>query len=67
MVTEFKINDPRKVEEWCLKNIGPRMYYLHNRMGGQGWTINRHVGGPSVVIEDDNRALMAMIIFGFEK
>jgi hypothetical protein len=67
MVTEFKISDPRKVEEWCLKNIGPRMYYLHNRMGGQGWTIHKPAGSASVVIEDDNRALMAMIIFGFEK
>jgi hypothetical protein len=24
-------------EQWLAKNIGPRMHYLHNSIGGQGW------------------------------
>ena len=24
-------------ENWLAKNIGPRLHYLHNSIGGQGW------------------------------
>jgi hypothetical protein len=24
-------------EQWLAKNIGPRMHYMHNSIGGQGW------------------------------
>lgn len=24
-------------EQWLSKNVGPRMFYIHNRIGGQGW------------------------------
>ena len=26
-----------KQEQWLMKNVGPRMFYLHNSIGGQGW------------------------------
>jgi hypothetical protein len=40
-VMEFKTKNYHEVEAWCMKNIGPRMYYLHNQIGGQGWVIKR--------------------------
>lgn len=24
-------------ESWLAKNVGPRLHYLHNSIGGQGW------------------------------
>ena len=61
---EFNISKPAEVEAWCLQFIGPRMYYLHNKIGGQGWTIRRQLPLSKVAIEDDKHALMAMIKFG---
>lgn len=28
-----------KQEQWVLTHVGPRMYYLHNRYGGVGWSV----------------------------
>jgi hypothetical protein len=33
--------DPN-AEQWLAKNIGPRMHYLHNSIGGQGWIAKQH-------------------------
>lgn len=30
-------------EQWLAKNIGPRMHYLHNSIGGQGWIAKRQL------------------------
>lgn len=30
-------------EQWLAKNIGPRMHYLHNSIGGQGWVAKRQL------------------------
>jgi hypothetical protein len=61
---EFKISDTRYVEAWCMKYVGPRLYYVHNRSGGEGWTIRRAGVQSTVIIQDDNHALMAMLKFG---
>ena len=66
-MTEFKIDytDIREVEAWCLRFIGPRMYYLPKKIGGQGWSIVRQFSPtPTVTIENDKQALMAMLKFG---
>jgi len=26
-----------KEEHWLMQNIGPRLHYIHNSIGGQGW------------------------------
>jgi hypothetical protein len=28
-------------EQWLIQNIGPRMHYLHNSIGGQGWRVKK--------------------------
>lgn len=60
---EFKIKNRRLAEAWCLRHLGPRLYYLHNKIGGEGWRIMRSPRGPEelLCIEDDKKALMAML------
>lgn len=56
-------------EQWLAKNIGPRMHYLHNSIGGQGW-IAKQEWEPSMVskrwyltLEDDRYATIFTIMF----
>ena len=34
--------DFRKVAELCQLHIGPRKYYLHNKIGGDDWEVIPH-------------------------
>ena len=40
-----KIRLPKQLsplqEQWLMQNIGPRMHYLHNSIGGQGWLVKK--------------------------
>jgi hypothetical protein len=63
-MTEFKINQIGIAEAWCLRNIGPRMFYLHNRIGGQGWQIVRQGSTVVLRIDDDKKATMAALTIG---
>jgi hypothetical protein len=60
---EFKVSRVSPAEAWCLKHIGPRLYYLHNKIGGEGWRIMKAHQSPEILlcIEDDKKALMAML------
>jgi hypothetical protein len=31
----------REQEKWLETHIGPRLHYLHNSIGGQGWIVER--------------------------
>jgi len=35
-------------EQWLAKNIGPRLHYIHNSIGGEGW-IAKHEWEPNMV------------------
>jgi len=35
---EFEHSIQRVAQE-CEKHIGPRKFYLHNRIGGEGWDV----------------------------
>jgi hypothetical protein len=64
-------------EQWLAKNIGPRLHYLHNSIGGQGWiakheletvpTNNGLYGGHQPVwnltLEDDRYASWFLMMF----
>lgn len=28
-----------RAEQWLAKNVGPRLHYLHNSIGGEGWIM----------------------------
>lgn len=60
---EFKVTNAGKAEAWCMKHIGPRLYYIHDRIGGEGWRIMRCRGESKVLLclEDDRQATMAML------
>lgn len=56
-------------EQWLAKNIGPRMHYIHNSIGGQGW-IAKQQWDPGMVsrswhltIEDDRYATFFTLMF----
>ena len=56
-------------EQWLAKNVGPRMHYLHNSIGGQGWLAKRE-WNPGMVnqswyltLEDDRLATFFAIKF----
>ena len=56
-------------EQWLAKNIGPRMHYIHNSIGGQGW-IAKKEWEPGMVkqywiltFEDDRYAPFFLLKF----
>ena len=42
--------------EQCEKHIGPRKFYLHNRIGGEGWDVrpSGHTGRPCSYVRIDD-------------
>jgi hypothetical protein len=74
-----KINLKGKVitntADWCAKFISPRKYWLHNRMGGEGWYIewedklvltieDEKTAILVLTIEDEKTAILAILKFG---
>ena len=63
-------NRPSPLEEqWLAKNVGPRMHYIHNSIGGQGW-IAKQTWDPGVVskhwtltLEDESYVSFFLIKF----
>jgi hypothetical protein len=60
-VATIKINDPRTAEAYCVKNIGPRLFYIHNRIGGEGWIIKKQGMGHTLTIVDEKKAIFAIL------
>lgn len=65
----LKSNLTSEQELWLAKNVGPRMHYLHNSIGGQGWIV-KNEWEPSMVqkrwyltLEDDRLATFFAIKF----
>lgn len=59
-VKQSELND---VIRWCCANIGPRTYYLHNKIGGEGWTIYLEKG-YNLKVADPKALTMAILKFG---
>jgi hypothetical protein len=58
-----------KQEQWLAKNVGPRLHYIHNSIGGQGW-VAKQQWDPSVVskhwtltFENESYASFFLIMF----
>jgi hypothetical protein len=65
----LKHNLSSEQEQWLAKNVGPRMHYLHNSIGGQGWIV-KHEWDSGVVskrwyltLEDERLATFFAIKF----
>ena len=53
------------IEEYCKVNIGPRKYYLHNKVGGIGWSIN--VSSTVWLLEcDEKHAVVIALKYGVD-
>ena len=61
---EFKVTSIGKAEAWCMKHVGPRLYYIHDKIGGEGWRIMRASKHSETLLclEDDKKATMAMLM-----
>lgn len=62
MIT-IPVNNFRAVELWCTRIIGPRSYWLHNKVGGRGWELKLEQGRWNLRLEDDKQATMAILKF----
>ena len=45
-----------------MKHIGPRLYYIHDRIGGEGWRIMRRQDEILLCLEDNKKATMAILM-----
>ena len=63
-----------KAEQWLMKNVGPKLHYLHNSIGGVGWLAKRTIGEPqeeggysnkywTLTFQEDSYASWFRIIF----
>jgi hypothetical protein len=50
-------------EQWLAKNIGPRLHYLHNSIGGQGWIARHDSRQWTLSLEDERFASFFLIKF----
>ena len=41
-----------QIAELCVEYVGPQKFYLHNRIGGDGWDV-RPFGGNTLARFDD--------------
>jgi hypothetical protein len=72
MIT-IRLKDSLKPEEeqWLTKNIGPRMHWLSNSIGGEGWILKRELRkseslvqvGWTLTLEDDRYATIFLLMF----
>lgn len=60
----FSSQRENEIEQWCLKYIGPRLYWLHNKRGGHGWKIQRNSDSWELEVEDGKQLIMAILKFG---
>lgn len=60
---EFKITDHLKAENYCIKNIGERQFWLHHARGGENWFLryDRNRSCYFLTIDDEKKALLAML------
>jgi hypothetical protein len=59
---EFKVPNAAKAEAWCIKNVGPRLYYIHNKIGGNGWHIRNSKSSEVLLcLDDDKKATLSML------
>ena len=60
----LKTNLNPEQEKWIYKHIGPKLYHLHNKIGGRGWMIDKGFYpeyGLHLEFEDDQMATMWLL------
>lgn len=62
--TTIKVKNPQHVAFWCIKNVGARLFYLHNKQGGIGWKLFRNGDGWELELEDSKMMTMMILSIG---
>ena len=52
-----------KVLGFLEREIGPRTYWLHSKIGGNGWAVDFNYGNIRVTISDDQMATFIILKF----
>lgn len=61
---EFDVNSNlQKTLHFMETNVGPRKFWIHNKIGGIGWTVNINHGKIRVSIEDNATATWILLKF----
>ena len=52
-------------EQWLAKNIGPRLHWIHNSRGGEGWIVKRNYGQKNweLTFEDGRYATFFRLMY----
>ena len=64
MTVSFDLEAPlTKVLHFLEKEVGPRNYWLHSKVGGEGWMVNFNYGNIHVTMSDDQMATFVILKF----
>jgi len=64
-MTEVEVNCRfTALAEFCEKHIGPRKFYLHNRIGGEGWDVRPSTwrGGSKTLARFDDPKMVTFVM-----
>lgn len=63
MSTEINLSEipVAKILGFLEREVGPRSYWLHNRIGGTGWSVDINNGRIQVTIDDDKMATFLIL------
>lgn len=63
MSTEINLSEipVAKILGFLEREVGPRSYWLHNRIGGTGWLVDINHGQIQVTIDDDKMATFLIL------
>lgn len=61
MTVTINLDGPLSAKEelWLCKNVGPRMHYIHNSIGGQGWVAKKH----DVLLDDEGYTIRHTMVW----
>ena len=73
MAITIKLDGPLSSQEelWLAKNVGPRLHYIHNSVGGEGWIAKRQQSQSysyekpewALTLEDERFATFFLLMF----
>ena len=52
------------IEQYCVKNIAPRRYYLHNAVGGTGWMLHQSQRNDWYIQCSEQHAIIIKLKYG---
>jgi hypothetical protein len=52
-----------KILRFLEQEVGPRKYWIHSKVGGEGWVVNINNGIIRVTMSDDQMATFMVLKF----